>query len=195
MVCVPAASEMTIYRQLQTQIEQAVGRINGRFSRLDWTPVRFFAQALPFEDVVAHYAAAQVMWITPLRDGLNLVAKEFIATQGLEGSNGVLVLSEFAGAAAELKGAVLTNPHDQADLTAGLEQALAMPDEEASGRMRQLYGIVEYHDIDRWGQEFLAAVAGSDQMLHQNDSTSAKVSTAQTAMPTRNDKETLQLAS
>lgn len=195
MVCVPAASEMTIYRQLQTQIEQAVGRINGRFSRLDWTPVRFFAQALPFEDVVAHYAAAQVMWITPLRDGLNLVAKEFIATQGLEGSNGVLVLSEFAGAAAELKGAVLTNPHDQADLTAGLEQALAMPDEEASGRMRQLYGIVEYHDIDRWGQEFLAAVAGSDQMLHQNDSTSAKVSKAQTAMPMRNGKETLQLAS
>ncbi|HAU80787.1 MAG TPA: hypothetical protein DCW96_09020, partial [Stenotrophomonas sp.] len=64
---VPAAREMTIYRTLQNQIEQAVGRINGRFSRLDWTPVRFFAQALPFEEVVAHYAAAQVMWITPLR--------------------------------------------------------------------------------------------------------------------------------
>ncbi|MEE7565830.1 glucosylglycerol-phosphate synthase, partial [Xanthomonas sp. Kuri4-3] len=159
MVCVPAAREMTIYRTLQNQIEQAVGRINGRFARLDWTPVRFFAQALPFAEVVAHYAAAQVMWITPLRDGLNLVAKEFVATQGIEGGSGVLVLSEFAGAAAELKGAVLTNPHDQADLSAGLLQALSMPDDEAAGRLRQLYGIVDYYDVDRWGRDFLAAVA------------------------------------
>ncbi len=161
MVCVPAAREMTVYRTLQNQIEQAVGRINGRFSRLDWTPVRFFAQALPFEQVVAHYAAAHVMWITPLRDGLNLVAKEFVATHGIEGSHGVLVLSEFAGAAAELKGAVLTNPHDPADLAAGLMQALSMPEEEAMGRQRQLQGIVEYHDVERWGREFLEAVAAA----------------------------------
>ena len=159
MICVPASREMTVYRQLQTQIEQAVGRINGAFSRLDWTPVRFFARAFPFEQVVAHYAAADVMWITPLRDGLNLVAKEFVATQGIEGSQGILVLSEFAGAAAELKGALLTNPHDQADLTAALQQALAMPMEEAAARLRQLYGIVEYHDVDRWGREFLDGVA------------------------------------
>lgn len=158
MICVPAAREMTVYRQLQNAIEQAVGRINGRFARMDWTPVRFFAQAFPFEQVVAHYAAAQVMWITPLRDGLNLVAKEFVATQGIEGGSGVLVLSEFAGAAAELKGALLTNPHDQADLTAALSQALQMPEEEASGRLRQLQDIVEYHDVDRWGREFLGAV-------------------------------------
>lgn len=163
MVCVPAAREMTIYRTLQNQIEQAVGRINGRFSRLDWTPVRFFAQALPFAQVVAHYAAAHVMWITPLRDGLNLVAKEFVATHGIEGSNGVLVLSEFAGAAAELKGAVLTNPHDPADLAAGLLQALSMPEEEAGGRLRQLQGIVEYYDVNRWGREFLEAVAQTSQ--------------------------------
>jgi trehalose-6-phosphate synthase len=158
MICVPAAKEMTVYRQLQNAIEQAVGRINGRFARMDWTPVRFFAQAFPFEEVVAHYAAAQVMWITPLRDGLNLVAKEFVAAQGIEGGNGVLVLSEFAGAAAELKGAVLTNPHDQADLTAALSQALRMPEDEAAGRLRQLNDIVEYYDVDRWGRDFLAAV-------------------------------------
>nr|WP_246189322.1 glucosylglycerol-phosphate synthase [Pseudoxanthomonas kalamensis] len=188
MVCVPAAREMTVYRTLQNQIEQAVGRINGRFSRLDWTPVRFFAQALPFEDVVAHYAAAQVMWITPLRDGLNLVAKEFVATHGIEGSSGALVLSEFAGAAAELKGAVLTNPHDQADLSAALEQALSMPDDEAAGRMRQLYDIVEYHDIDRWGREFLAAVKQAVQPAHQKASTSRKVSKATKSMPRRSGK-------
>ncbi len=113
-ICVPAAREMTVYDELQTQIEQAVGRINGRFARIGWTPVQFFFRSLPFDEVVAWYAMADVMWITPLRDGLNLVAKEFVATQGLLAGSGVLVLSEFAGAAAELKGAVLTNPHDVA---------------------------------------------------------------------------------
>ncbi|WP_246048504.1 glucosylglycerol-phosphate synthase [Arenimonas terrae] len=183
VICVPAAKEMTIYLQLQTQIEQAVGRLNGRHSRLDWTPVRFFARPLPFEEVVAHYAAADVMWITPLRDGLNLVAKEFVATQGIEGGHGVLVLSEFAGAAAELKGALLTNPHDPADLTAALAQALAMHPDEAEGRLRQLYGIVEEHDVDRWGRDFLAAVAGS--VGHQKTHTTPSVANATPIAPTR----------
>lgn len=158
LVCVPAAKEMTVYRSLQTQIDQAVGRINGRYSRLDWTPVRFFARSLPFEEVVAHYAAADIMWITPLRDGLNLVAKEFIATHGVHNSSGVLVLSEFAGAAAELKGALLTNPHDQADLVATLRLALAMTDGERDSRQRNLFEIVSQYDLARWGQDFLQAV-------------------------------------
>ena len=159
MICVPAAREMTVYRTLQAQIDQAVGRINGRFGRLDWSPVRFFARGFAFEDVLAHYAAADVMWITPLRDGLNLVAKEFIATQGLIGGNGILVLSEFAGAAAELKGALLTNPHDAADLTDVLARALGMLPAEAEGRLRQLFDIVTHYDVRRWGRDFLAAVA------------------------------------
>lgn len=158
MVCVPAAKEMTIYRSLQTQIDQAVGRINGRFSRLDWTPVRFFARALPFDEVVAHYAAADVMWITPLRDGLNLVAKEFVAAQGVHGGSGVLVLSEFAGAAAELKGALLTNPHDPVDLVKSMKQALSMTAEEREGRQRSLFEVVTHFDLARWGRDFLAAV-------------------------------------
>lgn len=158
MVCVPAAKKMTIYRSLQTQIDQAVGRINGRFSRLEWTPVRFFARALPFEEVVAHYAAADVIWITPLRDGLNLVAKEFIAAQGVHGGNGVLVLSEFAGAAAELKGALLTNPHDPVDLVNTLKLALSMTVEEREGRQRGLFEIVSHYDLARWGRDFLEAV-------------------------------------
>lgn len=183
VVCVPAAKEMAVYRQLQTQIEQAVGRINGRHSRLDWTPVRFFARPLPFEEVVAHYAAADVMWITPLRDGLNLVAKEFVATQGIEGGRGVLVLSEFAGAAAELKGALLTNPHDPADLAAVLGQALDMDAGEAEGRLRQLFGIVGNFDLARWGKEFLAAARGPDGQ--RKASTSSTVATATPTAPGR----------
>ncbi|MEL1264307.1 glucosylglycerol-phosphate synthase [Pseudoxanthomonas putridarboris] len=161
MVCVPAAKEMTVYRPLQQQIEQAVGRINGRMSQLDWTPVRFFSRVLPFADVVAHYAAADVMWITPLRDGLNLVAKEFVAVQGLRRGDGVLVLSEFAGAAAELKGALLTNPHDPADLSRVLRHALMMPLVERKDRKRRLFDIVRHYDLARWGRDFLEGVAAT----------------------------------
>lgn len=157
-VCVPAAREMTVYDMLQTKIEQAVGRIKGRFSRVGWTPVRFFFRALPFEEVVAWYATADVMWITPLRDGLNLVGKEFVAAQGLTGGSGVLVLSEFAGAAAELHGAVLTNPHDHNDLVAKLHYAITMQRAEAQSRLRTLFGIVQNDDIHHWGEDFLASV-------------------------------------
>lgn len=157
-VCVPAAREMTVYNELQTQIEQAVGRINGRFARIGWTPLQFFFRSLPFEEVSAWYAMADVMWITPLRDGLNLVAKEFVAAQGLLGGRGVLVLSEFAGAAAELKGALLTNPHDPADLAQTCYLALNLPKSEAQARLRELFDIVCYNDIRRWGEEFLAGV-------------------------------------
>ncbi|MNT48924.1 Glucosylglycerol-phosphate synthase [compost metagenome] len=149
--------------ELQAQIEQAVGRINGRFAHIGWTPVQFFFRSFPFEQVVAWYAMADVMWITPLRDGLNLVAKEFVAVQGLLEGPGVLVLSEFAGAAAELKGALLTNPHDTADLASTCYLALNMPKAEAQARLRELFDIVNYNDIRRWGDEFLAGVAEPEQ--------------------------------
>lgn len=158
-VCVPAAREMTVYDALQNAIEGAVGRINGRFSTLSWTPVHFFFRPLPFEDVVAYYALADIMWTTPLRDGLNLVCKEFVATHGLAGTAGVLVLSEFAGAAAELHGALLTNPHDMNDLVEKLAQGIGMSQPEIEARMRQLFDVVRFNDIHRWGQEFLEAVA------------------------------------
>ncbi len=168
-VCVPAAGEMKVYQELQVQIEQAVGRINGRFAQVGWTPVQFFFRSLPFEEVVGWYAMADVMWVTPLRDGLNLVAKEFVATQGLTGGSGVLVLSEFTGAAAELKGALLTNPHDIADLAHTCYLGLNLSGSEAQARMRQMFEIVEYHDIRRWGDEFIkdatqAALANSRGM-------------------------------
>lgn len=158
LVCVPAASEMTVYRTLQNQIEQAVGRINGRFSRIGWTPVRFYFRSIPFEELLAYYAAADVMWVTPLRDGLNLVAKEFVAVQGLQEQHGVLVLSEFAGAAAELRGALLTNPHDPNDLVDVFLRATSIGEDEAKDRMRGLWDIVSHYDAKAWAEGFLAAV-------------------------------------
>ena len=162
-VCVPAAREMTIYRSLQTQIEQAVGRINGRYSRVGWTPVQFFFRAFPFDEVVAYYAMADVMWITPLRDGLNLVAKEYVATQGLTGGSGVLVLSEFTGVAAEMHGAILTNPHDPADLRDKCYYGVTHHRGEARASLREQFDIVCSNDLQSWAEGFLAAVRASRQ--------------------------------
>lgn len=157
-VCVPAAREMTIYRQLQTDIEQAVGRINGQYARVGWTPIQFFFRGFPFEELVAWYAMADVMWITPLRDGLNLVAKEYVAAQGMTDGRGVLVLSEFAGAAAELRGALLTNPHDPVEMARTCYLALAMQKDEARDRLQKGFEVVSHYDIELWGREFLEAV-------------------------------------
>ena len=158
MVCVPAAKGMTIYEELQVQIEQTVGRINGRFAKVGWTPVQFFFRALPFEELVSYYTMADVMWITPLRDGLNLVAKEYVATQGMTKGSGVLVLSEFTGAAAELRGAVLTNPHDPRELVETCYFALSMSREEAKGRIAEAFDVVCHYDIGYWAKDFLDSV-------------------------------------
>lgn len=162
-ICVPADKEMNIYKELQVNIEQAVGRINARFSRVGWTPVQFFFRSFSFEDLLSYYSLADIMWITPLRDGLNLVCKEFVATKGLLDSPGVLVLSEFAGAAAELRDTLLTNPHDVHDLVNTCFQALTMDPEEAKNRMREAYDVVRHNDITYWGDEFMAAIAKTDE--------------------------------
>ena len=157
-IVTPAASGMEIYDSLREELDRTVGRINGRFSTLDWVPVRYFYRSLPFEDVVAHYAACGIAWITPLRDGLNLVAKEYVATRDAVGRPGVLILSEFAGAAVELHGALLVNPYDANAMSETLYQALSMGADEVAYRAGRLAMIVDEHDVTRWGEGFLAAL-------------------------------------
>lgn len=157
-IITPAAPGMGIYESLRTEVDRIVGRINGRFSTLEWTPVRYFYRSLPFADVIAHYAACDVAWITPLRDGLNLVAKEFVTTKRATGASGVLILSEFAGAAVELHGALLTNPYDAASMSKTLHQALIMGEDEAAYRSQRMAAIVADYDVERWGEDFMRAV-------------------------------------
>ena len=154
----PAAPGMEIYESLRVEVDTIVGRINGRFSTLDWTPVRYFYRSLPYEDVIAYYAIADVAWITPLRDGLNLVAKEYVATQGNLGAKGVLVLSEFAGAAVELHGALLTNPYDAKSMEEMLYLALTLGEDDRAYRMSRMNAIVRSNDIHTWGEGFMRAV-------------------------------------
>jgi len=155
-ICTPPSQGMKVYDRIQHELEQAVGRINGRYSTLEWTPIRFFFRSVPFEEVVSYYAVSEVAWITPLRDGLNLVAKEYIAVQGLqEQRNGALVISEFAGASVELPYAIRTNPYDSKDLKDSLLSALSLDVSERSLRIKRMYEIVKHYDIQRWGQDFL----------------------------------------
>ena len=155
-ICTPPASGMKVYDKILAELEQAIGKINGKYARLDWVPIHFFFRSVPFEEVVTYYAIADVAWITPLRDGLNLVAKEYIGVQGLKPSaDGVLVLSEFAGASVELSYAIRTNPYDIKDLVQGLEQALTLDENERKLRMERLFEQVTHYDIVNWGKAFM----------------------------------------
>jgi trehalose-6-phosphate synthase len=161
MVTTPPAPGMEVYEEVREAVDQVVGRINGRFGSLSWTPVHYLFRSLPFEEVVTYGAAADVAWITPLRDGLNLVAKEFVMAKRCVDGEGVLVLSEFAGAAVEMHGAVLTNPYDVEGMTRHLHDALVMPSEARRLHIRRLAAIVEGNDVDAWSREFLEAMAGT----------------------------------
>jgi len=149
---------MEVYESLRVDVDKMVGRINGRFSTLDWTPVRYFYRSIAYEDVIAYYGVADVAWITPLRDGLNLVAKEYVATQGNLGGKGVLVLSEFAGAAVELHGALLTNPYDPRSMEETLYLALTLGEDDRAYRMARMNAIVRSNDVHTWGEGFMNAV-------------------------------------
>ena len=158
MTCVQAASGMRVYDTTQSTIEQLVGQINGRFGKLDWMPVRLFTQPIPLTHLIAYYKAADICWTTPLRDGLNLVAKEYIVAH--EGQDGVLVLSEFVGAAVELPDAILTNPYSVDKMDKAIKQALEMSPEEQKERMSKMYKTVTKYDVKYWADRLLGKFKG-----------------------------------
>lgn len=155
-VCIvaPAVDAISVHRSVRAEIDALVGRINGRFSTLAWTPVRYFYQPLSFARVVSWYEASSIAWIAPLRDGLNLVAKEFVAASGDDAK--VLLLSEFAGAHVELKHAVTVNPYSPRSMDLGLQTALDMPAAARRRRMRNMRRVVRSSTADQWATEFLA---------------------------------------
>jgi len=153
-LAVPSREQVGDYLHQREHVEQLVGAVNGEFAMLGHPAVHYLHRSLPLEQLVALYLATDVMVVTPLRDGMNLVAKEFVAAR--RGRNGVLVLSEFAGAADEFADAVIVNPHDPRALVAALDTAVSMPPGEASGRMRQLYDALVANDARFWAASFIA---------------------------------------
>ncbi|UXI66532.1 alpha,alpha-trehalose-phosphate synthase (UDP-forming) [Tahibacter amnicola] len=150
-------TEVAEYRQLKRELERIAGGINGRFAEPDWTPVRYLNNAYPHAALTGYYRQARVGLVTPLRDGMNLVAKEYVASQ--DGDDpGVLVLSRFAGAARQMGGAILVNPHDQDGMVNAMRAAITMPLADRRARWRELMDGLEREDITAWRRSFLAAL-------------------------------------
>jgi alpha,alpha-trehalose-phosphate synthase [UDP-forming] len=153
-IAVPSRDQVRSYRALRRRVERLAGAVNGRWADEDWTPVKLFCRSYPLRELVAWYLAADVALVTPFRDGMNLVAKEYCAAN--EAGNGVLVLSELAGAAEELGDALLVNPYDLEGFTEIIHRGLKMPQDEARSRMQRLNQSIRTCDVHYWVDTFLA---------------------------------------
>jgi len=154
-VAARSRNEVASYRNLRRELDQLAGRINGDYAEFDWTPVRYVARALARDTLAGFYRAGRVGLVTPLRDGMNLVAKEYVAAQDPE-DPGVLVLSSFAGAAESMDGALLVNPLDAEAMGEALHRALSMPLEERRDRWESMMRGLEEQTATRWAESFLA---------------------------------------
>jgi trehalose 6-phosphate synthase len=153
-VVVPSRWEIPHYDRLKQEIERLTGRINGEFSRPGWIPVHYFYRSVPREDLLAYYRTAELLIASPWKDGMNLVAKEYCASQ--VDRSGVLLLSEFAGAAAQMhRHAVLFNPHDIVGMAEAIRSALTMAPDERRRRMTGLRRGVRKQDVFWWVDIFL----------------------------------------
>jgi trehalose 6-phosphate synthase/phosphatase len=158
-VAVPSREKVETYQSFRRQVEEAVGRINGSCATLRSTPIHYMHRSVSRKQLVALYSAADVMLVTPLRDGMNLVAKEFVASRA--DGDGVLVLSEFAGAAAELGEALIVNPYDVDAVAGAIRTALQMAPSERRARMQNLRRRVLAHDVHQWAQRFIDQLCAS----------------------------------
>ena len=155
-VAVPTREGIETYQDLRTEVNRLVGEINGKLGTPGWTPVVYINRSIERAELVALYKLADVCWVGSLRDGMNLVAKEYVACKA-EG-DGVLVLSEFAGAAAEMGEALLINPFDEERTASSIERALTLDEDERRQRMEHLHSRILHNNVFRWGERFLASL-------------------------------------
>jgi trehalose 6-phosphate synthase/phosphatase len=160
---VPSRTHVPEYQLIKSQVDEMIGRLNGKFSQPGWTPIWYLYRSVPFSELIALYQLADVALVTPLRDGMNLVAKEYVASR--PDGTGVLVLSETAGAAAELGEAILVNPHDEEMMVDALIRALSMPVEEQKQRNFVMRARLRRYDTDRWADDFINQLEWA-QSLH-----------------------------
>ena len=175
VIAVPSRTSVEQYGLLREEIEQLVSRINGSYSTLNWTPVSYMYRGLPFEELTALYHVADAALITPLRDGMNLVAKEFVAAQHHKQNQGMLILSEMAGAASELSEAVVVNPHFKEQLVDAIKTALEMPQEERQRRNGLIRSRISRYTISRWANDFFESL---NNVKLQQDEQSTKLFSA-----------------
>jgi trehalose 6-phosphate synthase len=173
-------AEIPEYSELQEALESAAGRINGKYGEVSWTPIRYVNRVHSRSVLAGLYRTARVGLVTPLRDGMNLVAKEYVAAQDPD-DPGVLILSRFAGAAIDFRRALLVNPYDAESVASALVKALVMPLEERRARHKTLYAKVCEYDVNRWQREFLTALRGGPgRETHQPHASDGKLPTLDT---------------
>lgn len=162
-VVIPSRTRVGDYQQLKDEIDRLVGKINGTYARTGWVPIHYQFRSLEPNELLAYYRVSEVALITPLKDGMNLVCKEYCACS-LEG-NGVLVLSEFAGAAAQMRhDALLVNPFDIEQVADTIHQAVTMSEAERLPRMQRLRALVREHDVHRWVESYLSAASQAREL-------------------------------
>jgi len=150
----PSRETVPAYQAIARELEALVGNLNGRYGELDWTPIRLIERGVPRETLAPLYRLADIALVTPLADGMNLVAKEFVAAQDPE-NPGVLILSRSAGAAEQMTEALIVNPHDAEEVGDAIERAFKMPLEERKTRHAALFQVVQDSDIFDWGTRYL----------------------------------------
>lgn len=157
-ISAPSREDVPEYLELRHQVEATSGRINGIFSEFDWMPLRYLNRGFARRTLAGFFRLSRIGLVTPLRDGMNLVAKEYVAAQAEE-DPGVLVLSRFAGAADDLDGAVIVNPYDIEAVAEAMHLGLIMPLDERQERWRRLFAQVREHDVAHWRRNFVKALA------------------------------------
>ena len=163
MLAVPSRSNVPQYQQLKNETDQTVGRINGKFARVNWTPIWYFYRSMPFEDLIDLYISSDIAMITPVRDGMNLVAKEYLATR-VDG-DGILILSEMAGASKELHQAIIINPFDPQDMIQALKKSADMTKEEQIQRNKISRNRIQRYHVEHWAKDFMKSL--NDVKLQQ----------------------------
>ena len=156
----PSRADVQEYQELRQELESIAGHVNGIYSEYDWAPVRYLNKGFRQQTLAGFYRASRVGLVTPLRDGMNLVAKEFVAAQSPD-DPGVLVLSRFAGAARELNGALIVNPYDVDGMAEALETALTMPILERRERWEIMFRRLSQFDVTAWRESYLDALAAT----------------------------------
>ncbi len=164
MLVVPSRDQVAQYAALKEEIDELTGRINAQYRTIDWNPILYFYRSLPLEELAALFRIAEVALVTPMRDGMNLVAKEYVASR-LD-QRGVLILSERAGAARELSDAIIINPTDMGQLTEAMHDALVMPEEEQITRMAAMQALVKRYNVFAWTKLFLNQLAYTKMKQH-----------------------------
>ncbi|MFQ5841367.1 MAG: bifunctional alpha,alpha-trehalose-phosphate synthase (UDP-forming)/trehalose-phosphatase [Thermodesulfobacteriota bacterium] len=175
MVVVPSRIGVEHYQQMKRQIDELVGRINGRFGSIHWTPIVYQYKSLPFDPLIALYAVSDVALVTPIRDGMNLIAKEYVATK--RDQEGVLVLSEMAGASKELGEAITIQPSNVEEIADALKEALEMPKEERIKRNQVMQTRLKRYDVVRWADDFIRMLSSLKDQQKRLDANLLRSST------------------